>query len=146
MPVQGNIVIKDGATTPADVTFTTAGVKYDATSDTITGMWKDNSVGVPVGRRGLVARYKRLGSQLNSNTVVEEQFDIEVPVLEVLGGQTAEGYQAAPRVGFILRGQVRLLLPARASLQNRKDLLAFTKNFLATSLVTAGVESLDPVS
>jgi hypothetical protein len=146
MANQANIVINDGQSTPAAVTFTTAGVKYDAKSDKIIATYVDNSAAVPIGRRTLRASFSNLGKTLGSTSVIEETFDVEVPVLETLAGSSEAGYAAVPKVAFIVRAQVKFWLPARATLQNRKDALAFAKNFAASAVVTAGVQDLDPVS
>jgi len=146
MAQQANIVINDGQATPAAVTFTTAGVKFDAKSDKIIGTWADNSTGIAIGRRTLRASFGNFAKQHNSSGVIEEVFDVEVPVLETVAGSTEAGYAAVPKVAFIVRGQVKLWLPTRSTTQNRKDVLAFVKNFLANAVVTAGVQDLDPVA
>lgn len=146
MANQANVVINDGQSTPAAVTFTTAGVKYDAKSDKIIGTWVDNSATVPIGRRTLRANFSGLGKSLGATSVIEEVYDVEVPVLETLAGSSEAGYAAVPRVAYVVRAQVKFWLPARATLQNRKDALAFAKNFAAHAVVTAGVQDLDPVS
>lgn len=146
MANQANIVINDGQATPAAVTFTTAGVKFDAKSDKIIGSWCDNSAGIAIGRRALRASFGNFSKQHNSNGVIEEVFDVEIPVLETLAGSTEAGYAAVPKVAYIVRTQVKLWLPTRSTLQNRKDALAFTKNFLANAMVTSGVQDLDPVA
>jgi hypothetical protein len=146
MANQSNIVINDGQASPAAVTFTTAGVKFDAKSDKIIATYCDNSSGIAIGRRTLRANFVNFSKQHASNGVMEEVYDVEVPVLETLAGSTEAGYAAVPKVAYIVRAQLKFWLPTRATLQNRKDVLAFSKNYLAHSVVTAGIQDLDPVS
>ena len=146
MANQANITINDGQATPAAVTFTTAGVKFDAKSDKIIGTWVDNSTGIAIGRRLLRAMFGNFAKQHNSNGVIEEVYDVEIPVLETVAGSTEAGYAAVPKVAYIVRSQVKVWLPTRSTVQNRKDILALTKNYLANAVVTSGVQDLDPVS
>lgn len=146
MANQANVVLNDGQAAPAAVTFTTAGVKYDAKSDKIVASWYDNSGGIAIGRRALKATFGNFAKSLSSGGVLEEVYDVEVPTLETVAGSTESGYQAVPKVAFITRSQVKYWLPNRSAVAHRKDILAFTKNFQAHAVVAAGVVDLDPVS
>lgn len=146
MANQANVVINDGQATPVAVTFTASGVKYDAKSDKIIASWYDNSNGTAIGRRGLKATYSNFSKSLSSGGVLEEVYDVELPTLETVAGSTEAGYQAVPKVAFITRSQTKYWLPNRSAVAHRKDVLAFTKNFQAHAVVTAGVVDLDTVS
>jgi hypothetical protein len=65
--------------------------------------------------------------------------------MEVTSPQTGTGIQPAPTVSFILRSKTEFWIPERATLAQRKDLLAYTKNGLANGIVTTGVETLEGV-
>jgi hypothetical protein len=49
-------------------------------------------------------------------------------------------------VGYTLIANVELVLPERSTLADRKNLIAFTRNYLANAaVITAGVENYETV-
>lgn len=146
MANQANVVLNDGQAAPVAVTFNTAGVKYDSKSDKIIATYNDNSTGIAVGRRQLVATFENFAKSMMANGVLVETYDVAVPVLETVAGSTEAGYAAVPKVAYVVRSQTKYWLPTRATVAQRKDILAFTKNFQAHAVVTSGVVDLDPVS
>lgn len=132
MPAFADIVIKDGAATPVDKTFS-----VKKTVGTVS-VWEERSSGIPVA-------YTKLQSETKeSDTVRRVKLSVSLPVLEAVAGVNAQGYTPAPAVAFMLRGNVEFILPQRCSTQNRKDIAAFVKNALAhatfTSLILDGAE------
>jgi hypothetical protein len=49
-----------------------------------------------------------------------------------------------PKVAFNLFGKVEFVVPNRASLQNRKDILAYVKNLLAATVISDTVVDYNP--
>ena len=146
MANQANVVLNDGQAAPVAVTFGSAGVKFDAKSDKIIATWYDNSSGLAIGRRSIRATFNNFSKSLTAGGVLEEVYDVELPTLETVAGSTEAGYAAVPKVAFITRSQVKYWLPNRSAVAHRKNVLAFTKNFQAHAVVTAGVVDLDTVS
>lgn len=131
-----NIVIKDGAATPADHTF---GPAYN---DGVLSRWNDRSGGIVVGFPEL-----SLGVKLPVNGSQTQRYTakVAVPVLEQTSPSTSTGIQPAPTVAYTMLATVDFVLPVRATQQNRKDLLAYLKNFMATAVITSAVQDLEPV-
>lgn len=59
-----------------------------------------------------------------------------VPALETVTGQTYDGYTAQPRLAYALNSAQDFTMPIRASVAQRKDLVAFSKNVLTIDQVT----------
>lgn len=51
---------------------------------------------------------------------------VSIPAMETLLASSASGYQAAPKVAYSLGSICDYLIPTRATLAQRKDLVAFT--------------------
>jgi hypothetical protein len=82
-----------------------------------------------------------LGLRETSNGAVRIYGKLSLPTLEQVDGDDSGGYVPPPKKAFDSIGTFELVLPNRASLQNRKDLLAMLKDLIADALVTAAVES-----
>lgn len=136
MAAISNIVINDGAATPVAHTF------GPAFNDGVLSKWNDRSGGVVAGfaELSLGAKLPQNGSQVQRYTA-----KVSVPILEQTSPSTATGIQPAPTVGYTMLATVDIVLPVRATQQNRKDLLAFLKNYLATTVITSAVVDLEPV-
>ncbi|DAD50305.1 coat protein [ssRNA phage Gerhypos.1_22] len=133
MPAFGNIVIKDGASTPADHTFSPSKIDGDVAS------YADRSSGVP-SKFYLLSASSRDPSGGNGQ-VYRDQFSISCPVV-------ADGTDPSVKAGTVLRTarfDCTFLIPASSTLQERKDVRAFAKNLLADTVVTAIVENLEHV-
>jgi len=133
MPAFGNIVIDDGATTPVVHTF--APVAIDAKG---VASWADRSSGVP-------ASYLKLDASntdpSGSGTQNREVFTVRIPVV-------ADGSDPNVKAGTLLRtftAQLTVAIPVSSTLQERKDLYAYSKNFLATSTVQSMIQDLEHV-
>lgn len=133
MPAFGNLTINDGATTPAPHTFSPVKIDGDVAT------WADRASGVP-SKYILLSASNRDPSS-GGGQVNREQFSVLVPVV-------ADGTDPAVKVGTLLRTlrfDGTFLLPVSSTLQERKDVYAFVKNFLATSAVQAMVQDLEHV-
>lgn len=69
---------------------------------------------------------------------------VVLPTLETVSNNSA-GYVPAPSPAYHCQAVVTFTIPERASLLERKDLLALTKNALAHAVVTALVENLEGI-
>lgn len=137
MPAIGNVVISDGATTPVAHTFAPVGI------DGTVATYADRSGGIPVGYWTLSIGLRE--PVKNGAAVYKVTAKLLLPILEQTSPSTATGIQPAPTVGYTMAANVEFLLPARSTLQNRKDVLALCKNALANGLFTSVVENLENI-
>jgi len=124
------LVLADGQATPVNKTFT----PQDCTSALAT--WTDRSSGIGLGMPSVTLA---LVQSKDTNKVTGK---VSIPVMEVISGSDA-GYTPAPRVAYTSIGKFELVLPNRGTLQNRKDVSAFLKNFLSNAAVTKAVEEFE---
>lgn len=136
MSAQSNIVINDGQTTPVAKTFSARG------ADLHLATWKDTSSGISIGMPTITISNKE---QDGSNGAYRVEARITVPVLETISGD-AGGYTPSPKVAYKMFGKVELVSPNRATLQNRKDLVAFVKNLMAHTIVTETLVDFNPAN
>lgn len=137
MPALANIVINDGATTPVAHTFAPDGI------DGTVANYADRSGGLPIGYPKLTVSVRK---PLNLSTgVYKVGVRIFTPTLEVTSASTGTGIQPAPTVSYTQSCFMEFLLPARGTLQNRKDIIAFAKNALANATINTVVENCEAV-
>lgn len=138
MAAIANVVINDGLATPVAHTF--APVTIDAQG---VAKWADRSGGISVGFPTLSYSLKNPTGNSKSYKMTAK---VTLPVLEQTSPSTSTGIQPAPVVGYNLIANVEMVLPERSTTQDRKNLLAYVKNFMANaSVVTAGVENYETV-
>lgn len=138
MSAIANIVINDGQATPVAHTF--APVTIDAQG---VAKWADRSGGISVGFPVLTYSLKDPKSGSSSYKLTAK---VVLPVLEQTSPSTATGIQPAPTVGYNLIANIELVLPERSNLQDRKNLIAYVRNYLANAaVITAGVENYETV-
>ncbi|DAD52030.1 TPA_asm: coat protein [ssRNA phage Esthiorhiza.3_8] len=133
MPAFGNIVINDGASTPVSHTFSPVKIDGDVAT------WADRSSGVP-SKYYLLSASNRDPSGGNGQ-VNREQFSVVFPVV-------ADGTDPAVKAGTLLRTlrfDGTVLIPVSSTLQERKDVYAFIKNYLASSVVSSMIQDLEHV-
>lgn len=133
MAAQADLVLADGQASPVNKTFSKRG------ADLKVAQWRDISSGLNVGMPYITASMKETSGGEGKVTV---DLRIATPVLETISGSDG-GYTPQPKVAFTCWGVVSFTLPNRSSLQNRKDILAFTKNLLANSVVSDFVHNFD---
>jgi len=129
MANQANIVINDGATTPVAHTFTPVNVNADGVAK-----YSDKALGVPIGYPIVTLQSKEPTKQNRSFRVVGK---VALPSLEQVAGSANTGFTPAPVVAYTSYFNFDFSLPDRTSVQNRKDILAYAKNLLATALATS---------
>lgn len=138
MSAIANVVINDGQATPVAHTF--APVTIDAQG---VAKWADRSNGISVGFPTLSYSLKSPSGNSKSYKLTAKA---TLPVLDVTSPSTSTGIQPAPTVGYTLIANMEFVLPERSSLQDRKNLLAYARNFLANAaVITAGVENYETV-
>lgn len=138
MPAIGNLTVNDGAGTPVAHTFAPVGILG------IIASYADRAGGIPVGFN-LIDVSLRPPSPVSKDKVYLATIKIKTPILEVTSPSTGSGIQPAPTVGYTPTFEGKFWLPERSTLQDRKHLRAYVKNFMADSVVTSLVETLENV-
>ncbi len=92
-----NIVVYDGAATPVAHTLVPVEVTKDQRTGQIVAVWREQLTGVPTYAQ--VTATARL-SKTKKSGVWNTDFRVEVPVLESVSGQNAQGYTAPPKVAY----------------------------------------------
>jgi len=133
MAAQADIVLADGQASPANHTFSKRG------ADMKVALWRDISGGLNVGMPTISMSLKETNG---SDGKVVVDIRISLPVLETISGSDG-GYTPSPKVAYTEWFVCSFTLPNRATLQNRKDILAYAKNLLANAAVTSLVQDLD---
>lgn len=126
------IVLTDAASTPVNHSFPPVIVDPDSGTD----YQCLDSNGSLTGAMKIHLQLRQNGDQ--TSRVIGK---LSVPVLETIEGDTEAGYAAVPKTAFTDIGSFELVFPARAGLQNRKDLYAMLKDLLQDAVVQAMVES-----
>lgn len=133
MAAQANIVINDGQVAPVAHTFIARGASEKL------AIYRETASGIPIGWPTVtVSLSEQSGS--GGKTIVD--WRIALPIQEVISGSDG-GYTPVPKVAYTVWGNGQFNLPNRCTLQNRKDILAYVKNFLALSVMTAAVQDLE---
>lgn len=130
MPAIGTVTINDGASTPVAHNFevvTTTGSEQS---------WADRSGGIPSGYPTLKTRQKD-----PSNTARNYRMQLEIALPTV----ATDPITGKPYVARTNRFNCEFVLSESSVLQERKDILAFAKNALATAMMTAVVTSPEHV-
>jgi len=138
MAAQGNITLANGEASPVNVTFYANGVKALKDGSTVAENKSRETSGI-----GIAAKTISL-SVRETPTKVDVDRRITTPVLEVISGSDG-GYTPKPKVAYNLFSREQFSLPARSSLAERKDLLAFSKNLNADAVMQNAVWNLEPV-
>lgn len=134
MSAQADLVLNDGQGTPVAHTFSARG------ADMKLALWSDVSGGIGIGMGQVTLSNVQ---QTGTSSAYKVEGRITIPVMEVVSGSDG-GYTPVPKVAFNLFAKVEFVIPNRASLQNRKDILAYAKNFLANAVVTSTVVDFNP--
>lgn len=136
MPSFSQITINDGKATP---------VAHIFAPKTLIGTeakFVDRSGGITVGYPELMFNVS-LPSKTSRMTKV--RMKAVVPVLEVVNAATYNGITPAPTKAYDMTFDGTFFLPERSTLADRKDILAYVKNALATAFVTSLVETQETV-
>jgi hypothetical protein len=134
MGAVANLVLADGQVSPVNHTFVPS-----RESETGTFTYVDKV-------SGIVTSYNKtvVGSSIPSNVVGKGErnfrikWSIHVPTSEALPDNPT-----LYKVSYTTRASGEFVIPERSIAQNRKDVLAYTKNLMAHALMTALVVDLD---
>ncbi len=127
------IVINDGQATPVAHTFNPIVSGPDQ-------LYRESQSGLALVGQGRVTMSEKLIP--NGDGVNRVTLRLELPALETVTAQNAQGYTAAPKVAYTNTVIVQFLLPGRGTAAQRKDLRVLTANLLANAQVVDLVENL----
>jgi hypothetical protein len=102
--------------------------------------WQDRTQAIFVGQNRLTISQRLADKQARTNKFV---FKLETPILEQTSPSTSTGIQPAPTVAYTPLATVEFVLPDRATVQERKDLLAQLRDLIGEAIVTNMVHDLD---
>lgn len=132
MSAISTITIADGETTPVTHNFLPV-------SSGTESFYREAASGVPLlGQPTIAARLASKPTDAVQKVVVT----LEIPVLEVVTGQNAAGYSAAPKVAFSVKKIETWFLPARATAQQKKNLRVLANNLNANAQIIDLIENL----
>jgi hypothetical protein len=138
MAAQSNLSLADGQAAPVTQTFYAGGVKPDQSGAMVAKYGTRETSGIGIASRTVTIGFRESASK----TEIDKR--ITLPSLEVISGSDG-GYTPKPKVAFNLFSREQFVLPTRASLAERKDLLAFSKNLNADAVMQNAVWNLEPV-
>jgi hypothetical protein len=133
MSAQSTIVLNDGQTTPVAKSFLPRGAELRLAH------WKETSGGISIGMPMITLSNKET---TGSGGVSRTEARILLPILETISGD-AGGYTPSPKVAYAMFFKGEFVCPARSTLANRKDILAFAKNLLAHAVMSEAVVDLN---
>jgi len=132
------LTLADGQATPVNHTFNP--IAIDASG---VARWADRSGGIAIGYPVVSFSVKAPAAKGSRNYRIVAK--VTVPTLEQTSPSTATGIQPAPSVAYNLIGNLEFVIPERSTLAQRKDLLAYVKNLMATAVVTAAGQDFEYV-
>jgi len=88
-------------------------------------IWRDTAASSVLA--AVVVTLTRLKVKGNSN-MERYRKKIVIPALETATGANSSGYTAAPRIAYTLQSIEDIIIPSRATVPQRKDLIAFSSN------------------
>lgn len=130
------IVINNGAATPVARTFS----PQDATMQMAS--WIDRTGGIATGMP-MLSLSAKFADSTSETSVTRINGKIALPIMEVISNNTNSGYQPLPKVAYTGYGRFEFSLPGRMTLDQRRDVLAFLRNFLANAAITSSVEGFE---
>lgn len=126
MGTQTNLLVKDDATTPLEVTLI-------AVTDTPNPFWRAAIAGVPFeGQPRLNVTQEKV-----KNGSYKFTMKLEIPVMETLGASgSSAGYVAPPKVAYVNTGIFTMFADARSTTADRANLLKMAVGLLQGASVT----------
>lgn len=135
MASRANVTLTDAATTPVNRVFTPIAAKGDVM------FWKDRTTtSVSIGQNTLSLQQRVPTKQSKS---YKGSWKIVCPILEQTSASTATGIQPAPTLAYENLAVLEFVVNERSTLQERKDLLAMTRDLINEALVTLQVHDLE---
>lgn len=143
MPQLAAFTINDGSATPVATSFTPTDVKDGLAS------WHARAGGIVIGYPRITTQLKlpsaATGGQSSTARNARVSFKVVYPVLEQTSASTATGIQPAPTKAYDMTFNGEFILPERSTLQDRKHIIAFVKNYLANAVMTAVIQDLESI-
>lgn len=127
MPNQATIILKDGATVPANRSFSPVNVNSDGVAK-----YSDRSGGILIGNPVITLQPKEATKQNRSSRVNGK---IALPILEQGAGATGSGFTPAPTVAYTLYFNFDFALPDRCTRTDRANIAALGSNLVASEIV-----------
>jgi len=131
------LTLADGAATPVSHTFSPVNIDQAGVA-----RWADRSGGISLG-------FPAVSFSMRNPTKASRAYKVTAkvvtPVLEVTSPSTATGIQPAPTKAYDLVCNIDFVLPERSTVQQRKDLLAYVKNYLANGVITSAINDFEQV-
>lgn len=131
------LTLNDGQATPVAHTFSPVRIDQNGVAS-----WADRVGGIALGYP-VVSFSMRVPSK--TSRVYKLTAKIVAPVLEVTSPATSTGIQPAPTKAYDLTFTCDFILPERSTLAQRKDLLAYAKNYLANAVMTSAVSDFESI-
>jgi len=136
MSAMTNILLKDDATTPVEVTLVPV-------TDNPIPYWRGNTSGVPL--EGQIRLYESVEQVKSGAWKVTAK--LEVPVMETLGASgSSAGYVAPPKVAYVNTGIVTMFVDKRSTEADRYNTLKMLAGVLAGASSSSGTGTLDNAS
>ncbi len=126
MSAQATITLNDGLATPVAHNFDPKGAKTQA-DKTDLATWRDQSATYAVGYRTLTEKH----TPVNSNGMEKFRYYIDVPTLET--ASSGGSFAPPPTRAYGTIAVVEVWAHQRASDQELKDIVAYVKNFTAST-------------
>lgn len=134
MAIRGNISLSDAASTPVVHVF------YPTEKAGNIIFWKDRTQGIAAGQPTLSVSQRPSSKQAPTYKML---WRLDVPTLEQSSPSTGSGYQPAPKVAYTNTFEMTFVMHERATLQERKDLLAMARDLIDEAIIAAEVQDLD---
>lgn len=134
MPAIQSITIADGKSTPANHTF----VPYTAQRGSEPAVWYNKETDTSLGYRQITASVTT-----RANGTSKVMIKISDPVLAVINGACCVDANT-PKVSYTEIATLEFNLPVGSTVANRKDILAYAKNFLGLAVATQLIVDLEP--
>lgn len=128
------IVINDGQATPVAHTFNPVTAAPDQ-------FYREAQSGLALVGQGRITVTEKLGQ--SAEGISKVRIKLELPALETITAQNAQGYTAAPRVAYTTTMVVDCFLPNRGTAAQRKDLRVLMANLLANAQIIDLIENLN---
>lgn len=127
------VILADGQATPANKTF----IPQTPQQGTSPSVWYEKSSGSLVTYRKLQASVVQ-----NANQVTKVRFTISDPIPASMSAACCT--DGMPLVAYTDLVSIEFSLPKSSTIANRKDILAYAKNFLSNAVATSAVVDLEP--
>jgi len=132
-----NLVLADGLASPANHTFEPFRAQNGSDQP---AEWWDKTALTIAGYKRTTALLRRNPASKSTKVVIQ----IVDPTLAVTAPTNGSGIQPNPTVAYSCFAKIEFTLPDACTLQNRKDILAYVKNFMAHAVATDLVVNTAP--